>query len=70
MRCLITYTSSTEKEDFKGMGADGVFADLSGVYLEQVLAFFSTTASASICESSEERVPVLSGWSPHSMRTK
>ncbi len=39
MKCVITYTDGTSKEDFIGSGADAVFADLSQVSLGQLLAY-------------------------------
>lgn len=46
MRCVITYTSSTEKEDFRSYGADDVLASLAGVTLENIKSYFATPAGA------------------------
>lgn len=63
MKCVITYTDGTSKEDFIGSGADAVFADLSQVSLEQLLAYLDqqdydpshlTTASPPKSVSDEE----------------
>lgn len=35
-RCIITYTSSTEKEDFYGEGADAKVPSLAGVTLSDI----------------------------------
>ena len=40
MKCIISYTSSTAKEDFKGLGADEVLADLQGYSLSDVMKHF------------------------------
>ena len=47
MRCIITYTSSTEKEDFKSLGADEVLGDLSSMTLEKLATYFKTAATSS-----------------------
>jgi hypothetical protein len=63
MKCVITYTDGTSKEDFIGSGADAVFADLSEVSLEQLLRYLdqkdsdpshSTTASPPTSVNDEE----------------
>ena len=40
MKCVITYTSSTEREDFYGYGADAKVPDLAaaGVTLDSIFA--------------------------------
>ena len=40
MKCVITYTSSTEREDFYGYGADAKVPDLAaaGVTLDSIVA--------------------------------
>lgn len=39
-RCLITYTPSTAREDFYGMGADAKIKDLSNIRLRDILDGF------------------------------
>ena len=47
MRCIITYTSSTEKEDFKSLGADEVLGDLSSMTLDKLATYFKTVTTSS-----------------------
>jgi HAD superfamily hydrolase (TIGR01509 family) len=53
MRCIITYTSSTEKEDFKSLGADAVLSDLGATDLNIIKSYFSAAVPGS------ESAPVI-----------
>jgi HAD superfamily hydrolase (TIGR01509 family) len=45
MKCLITYTPSTKKEDFYGNGAEAILADLTHVKLADLKTALSTPGS-------------------------
>jgi beta-phosphoglucomutase-like phosphatase (HAD superfamily) len=40
MKCLITYTPSTAKENFYGNGADATVKNLAGIHLDEIIASY------------------------------
>lgn len=53
MKCIITYTTSTENEDFYGIGADAKVPDLGsrGVNLDMIFSPMKEDLSAGILEN-------------------
>lgn len=55
MKCIITFTSSTAKEDFRGLGADEVLPDMQGYRLADVLKHFLPSEVTEDAEKTTEK---------------
>ena len=60
MKCIITYTSSTEKEDFYGIGADAKVPDLRDVTFDDIFGPLFNGQSSEILSAKRDLKTVIS----------
>merc|ERR1711988_1756004 len=59
MRCIITYTASTENEEFYAEGADAKIPNLSGVELDGIFSPMEKDLGAELLPTLRDPIPLI-----------